>query len=226
MRKSLLTLGLFTMLAMPAFAATASQRTGYSTPPLEFSATYGSMWGGHISTAPGNLRTGTGPSWGLNLEYPVARNSWLALRYTRQSGSLDWDPRLGAKRTLTDMNVNVWQIGSVQTFGPSRARVVPFATGSLGLTYMTPSASGVTIDGNNYTLGSMTKFSIAAGIGFKAYLGQAQRVGLRFSLQTISTIYDSAGGVYFGTGGAELGISGSGIWQYEVAGGMLVKFGG
>lgn len=195
-------------------------------PPIEFSATYGSMWGGNLGLRTGKIRTGTGGSMGFALDVPMAAGTWLEASYTRQDGSLDWDRAGQPKRTLSEMSVNVWQLGTIRALARPDSRVIPFVLGSLGATYFSPSESQIVIDGESYAIDGATKFSIAFGVGFKSYFGQAQRVGLRASFKVISSLYDSGGGVFFGPGGVQLGVSGSGIWQYEAAGGLTVRFGG
>jgi hypothetical protein len=213
----------FTTIAPEAFA----QRAGGKTrAPMQFSFTYGSMWGGNIDTGVGKLRTGTGGSMGFALDVPIRPGMSLEASYTRQESSLDWDQKGSSLRTLTDMTVNVWHLGTLRDLAPPTAKVIPYVQGSLGATFMSPSASEAVIDGETYTMDGTTKFSIAFGAGFKTFFGESQRVGLRGLFKVTSTIFDSSGGVYFGTGGAGLGISGYGIWQYEFAGGVVVKFGG
>ncbi|MDX2475578.1 MAG: hypothetical protein QNL91_17950, partial [Candidatus Krumholzibacteria bacterium] len=170
--------------------------------------------------------TGTGGSMGFALDVPIRSGMSLEASYTRQESSLDWDQRGAPLRSLTDMTVNVWQLGTLRDLAPPSAKVIPYVQGSLGATFFSPSASEVIIDDETFTLDGMTKFSIAFGAGFKTFFGESQRVGLRGLFKVTSTIFDSSGGVYFGTGGAGLGISGYGIWQYEFAGGLVVKFGG
>ncbi len=201
-------------------------RRAPAKPAIEFSATYGSMWGGNIELINGKLRTGTGGSWGFALDVPVRPGMWLEATYNRQESSLDWDERGGGTEKLTNMTANFWHLGTIRALTPPGGAIMPYVQGSLGATYLVPEASQVTIDGSTYDIDSITKFSIAFGVGFKSYFGEAKKFGLRGSFKVISTLFNSSGGVYFGTGGAGLGISGSGIWQYEAAGGLTVKFGG
>jgi hypothetical protein len=206
-----------------------AQRAGRvpsSRPSIEFSTTYGSMWGGNIPLTYGKLRTATGDSWGFALDYPLQPNTWVELGYNRQSGALDWDPNRASKVTLTDMSVNHWHIGGLRGFGRPDAAVMPFVVSGLGLTYYSPEASQVTIDSDDYFIDGATKFALNFGAGFKAYFGEARRVGIRGSFRVFATLYDAGGGFYFGTGGASLGVGGSAIFQYEAAGGLTVKFGG
>jgi len=191
--------------------------------PIELSATYGSMWGGNISTYNGKLRTATGPSLGIALDFPLHPAMSLEVSYTRQDGGVDYDSR-GSKERLTDMSVNYWQIGAIR--GLIDGKVRPFVTTSLGATYYSPSESSVTIDGDEYNVSSNTKFSFTIGVGFKTYFGEAEKIGLRASFKTMPTLYNTGGGVWFGAGGASLGVTGNAIWQWEAAAGLTVKFGG
>ncbi len=213
---------MFTVSANDALA----QRPGDSSPGIELSTTYGSMWGGNIGLRSGKLRTGTGDSWGFALDVPFARGQWLEASYNRQAGSLDWDETGQPIQTLSNMSVNIWHLGSIRTLGRLDDPIIPYVQGSLGATYFSPTESEVIINGETYHLDSMTKFSMAFGVGFKAYFGESKRIGLRGSFKVISSLFDSGGGVFFGPGGVQLGISGSGIWQFEAAGGLTVKFGG
>lgn len=204
---------------------TERQRPAPTKPPIEFSVTYGSMWGGNLELIDGKLRTGTGGAIGVAIDIPVRPGMWLEASYDRQEGSLDWDERGGGLTKLTNMSVNIWHLGTIRALGKGDG-VIPYVQGSLGATYMVPELSQVTIGRDTYNIDSTTKFSIAFGVGFKAYVGEAKRFGIRGSFKVISTLYNSSGGVYFGTGGAGLGISGSGIWQYVASGGITMKFGG
>jgi len=196
----------------------------YNTPQpaVEFSATYGSMWGGSVGTRSGKLRAGTGESWGLALDIPVPGGAFVELSYTRQNGSLDLDN--WGVTTLTDMSVNHYQIGGLRSLMPGP--VSPFVFGGLGATHFSPAESTVVIDETVYPVQAYTRFSMHFGAGFKAYFGKAEKVGIRASFKFLPTLYNTGGGLWFGSGGASVGLTGSAIWQYEIAGGLTVKFGG
>jgi len=227
LRKTVLVaLSLALITSMGAGDVLAQQRGGGGgglAGPIELSATYGSMWGGNISTYAGKLRTATGPSYGIALDFPLHPAASLEISYTRQDGAIDWDSR-GTKETLTDMSVNYWQIGGIKGLidGPIR----PFVTTSLGVTYYSPTESTITIDGETINTSSATKFSMVLGVGVKAYFGKAEKIGIRASFKTMPTLYNTGAGLWFGAGGASLGVTGNAIWQWEVAGGLTVKLGG
>ncbi len=194
-------------------------------PHFELSATYGSMWGGNIDVYSGfktyKLRTGTGGSMGFALDYNIHPMQAIELSYTRQDGSLDLDDK--GITTLTDMSVNVWHIGSLRTLMPGK--VQPFVLGSLGVTYFSPSAASFELDGETVYTQSATQFSINFGLGLKAYFGEAEKVGIRASFKVMPTMYNTGAGLWFGSGGGGVAVTGEAIWQWEVAGGLTVKFG-
>lgn len=227
------------LMASVADDALAQRRGGSSQaapppggflPHFELSATYGSMWGGNMEAYSGynyyKFRTGTGPSWGFALDYNVHPMQAIEFSYTRQDGSLDLDYQ--GIRTLTNMSVNFWHLGSVRYVTPP-SKMRPFFLVSLGATYFSPESSTVQPDPEDpddllYTE-SVTKFSLSLGLGFKAYFGESEKVGLRASFKVLPSFYNTWGGLYFGSGGGGVTVSGNAIWQWEVAGGLTVKFG-
>ncbi len=214
-------LGLILLTAFGSSDALA-QRGGGLAGPIEFSATYGSMWGGNVGSRYGKIRTATGPSLGLALDIPVHPSMAVELSYTRQDGALDYDSR-GSITKLTDMSVNYWQIGAVR--GLTKGKIRPFVTTSLGLTYYSPSDNSVVIEDETFDVSSSTKFSFVIGAGFKAYFGKAEKIGIRATMKVLPTLYNTGGGVWFGSGGASVGVTGDAIWQWEAAAGLTVKFG-
>ena len=204
--------------------------TGFK-PFLELSATYGTMWGGNIpfsyySYNTPKLRTGTGPSYGIALDYNIHPMQAIELSYTKQDGSLDLDTQ--GIRTLTDMSVNFWQIGSIRyLMPPGKARA--FFLTSLGATYFSPVESSFLMDPDDpdsivYTQ-TVTKFSMTFGLGLKAYFGEAEKIGLRATFKVLPTFYNTWGGIYAGSGGGGVTVSGNAIWQWEAAAGLTIKFG-
>ena len=202
----------------------ASRPAGFE-PYLELSATYGSMWGGNIDLYYYynyyKIRTGTGPSIGIALDYNIHPMQAIELSYTRQDGSLDLDYK--GITTLTPMSVNVWQIGSLRTLAPGKVR--PFVLGSLGITYFSPEQATFELGEETIYTQSATQFSLNFGLGFKAYFGEAEKIGIRASFKVMPTLYNTGAGLWFGSGGGGATVYGEAIWQWEVAGGLTVKFG-
>ncbi len=134
------------LIILTAFGSSdvSAQGGGGLAGPIEFSATYGSMWGGNVGSSFGTIRTATGPSLGLALDIPVHPSMAVELSYTRQEGALDYDSR-GSITKLTDMSVNYWQIGAIR--GLTEGKIRPFVSTSLGATYYSPSGGTVVIEG-------------------------------------------------------------------------------
>ena len=241
--KSLKWIAMFTLMAIMLIAVAddaLAQRRGSQpprqlpagfTPFLEASATYGSMWGGNINLTydivSRKIRTGTGPSYAFALAYNLHPMQAVEFSYTRQEGSLDLDYK--ELRTLTDMSVNFWHLGSIRYLAPP-GKVRPFVLLSLGATYFSPEKASFLLDENDpdtlIHTQSKTKFSFNFGLGVKSYFGKAEKIGIRASFKVLPTFYNTWGGMYVGSGGAGLTISGNAIWQWEAAAGLTVKFGG
>ena len=204
-------------------SATTTSANTWQRPPIEISATYGSMWGGNITILKGKLRTATGPSYGFAIDIPLHPAAALELSYTRQDGGFDHD-WLGTKVRLSDMSVNYWHIGAIK--GLVEGKVRPWVSTSIGATHYSMAESEITIDGETFRVDSSTKLSFIIGAGVKAYFGKAEKIGLRASMKVLPTLYNTGAGIYVGTGGAGLGISGNAIWQWEAAIGLTVKLGG
>lgn len=198
-------------------------------PFLEVSATYGSMWGGNIDLSYDfqtiKIRTGTGPSMGFALAYNLHPMQAIEVSYTRQDGSFDLDYQ--GLRTLTDMSVNVWHIGSIRYLAPGKVK--PFVLLSLGATYFSPDKASFLLDeedpGSEVFTQTQTKFSFNFGLGIKSYFGEAEKIGIRATFKVMPTLYNTWGGMYFGSGGSGLTVSGNAIWQWEAAAGLTIKFG-
>jgi len=230
---TILTIALFLATSLVAQDAMAQGRRGQSSgaptataaprPPIEISATYGSMWGGNIDIFKGKLRMATGPSASIAIDIPLHPAAMLELSYTGQNGGLDHDWQ-GQKVRLTDMSVNYWHIGAIKGLlaGPVR----PWVSTSIGATHYGVKESEITIDDETFRVESMTKFSFIIGAGVKAYFGKAEKVGLRASIKVLPTLYNTGAGLWVGGGGASVGVTGNAIWQWEAAIGLTVKLGG
>jgi len=212
-------------MMLQAPEAQAQRRTstrGGAAGPLEFTVMYGNMWGGHIDSNVGTFRVDTGDSWTLAASMPIRSGMWGDLSYTRQGSRINLDTRTSTSN-LTDMTVHYWQLGALQ--GLPRGNFVPYVIGTLGLTYYSPEAGNVDIGDVTYRADSVTKFSMAFGVGIKAVMGPDQRIGFRAQFRVLPTLYDTGAGIWFGSGGGGVSVSGSAIWQYEVAAGLTVKLG-
>jgi hypothetical protein len=217
------------LLLAAASGAAAQMRRGGGRAPLDPSADaidvtamYGHMWGGNVDSRPGKLRFGTAPSWFFALDVPVARATWVELSYGRQDGQLDLD-RSSGTTTLSDLSINYWQIGGIR--GVPMQRIIPYVSASLGINHLSPAEDTVEVDGETGRLDSSTRFALTLGVGFKAFFGRNERIGVRGSFRTLSTLYDTGSSFWFGSGGGGVSFGGRGVWQWEVAGGVTIRLG-
>ena len=107
-----------------------------------------------------------------------------------------------------DMSVDHWQAGGLQEFDSGRAR--PFLVGSLGLTrYATAGDSEI-------------RFSFSAAGGVKLF--PTERIGVRLTAQSYTTVVDAATQVFACTPGRCLvGFNAAFVWQMEFTAGLIVR---
>lgn len=201
---------------------TAPPPSSYSEykPGIDLSFSYGWMWGGHLdavyNSQSGSFRWASNPSYMLMLEIPARPGVELQLQYTLQPSQLNWDPNVGSTVKVADMDVNYWQIGA--TTGLPKGRIMPYVMVTVGATYWKFSNP---TDAARLSPESQTKFSFTAGLGAKTFFGENQKVGLRLQFRVLPTFYNTFATI--GTGG--VGVSGTAIWQWEIGGGLVIKFG-
>jgi hypothetical protein len=241
--KGLKWIAMFGLLAVVLVAVTddamAQRRGGSSAPPpprgstqftpfIEISGHYGQMWGGNVDLSYSGwgqtrkLRMGTGSSYGIQLDYNLHPMQAVEFSYTRQDGKVDYDYQ--GITTLFDTSVNFWHLGSVRYLMPPGG-MRPFILTSIGATYFSPQQSTFELEGETYYTQTSTKLSFTLGLGLKAYFGEAEKFGLRATFKTLPSLYNTGGGVWFGSGGGGLTVSGNAIWQWEAAIGLTLKLG-
>jgi opacity protein-like surface antigen len=71
-------------------------------------------------------------------------------------------------------------------------------------------------------LGSETKFSAAVGMGVKTF--PVKNVGLRFEARGFYTLVKGEGGAFCANGSCLFAFSGTGMWQGDVTGGLIIAF--
>ena len=146
----------------------------------------------------------------------------IELSYTRQDGSLDLDYK--GIRTLTDMSVNFWQIGSIRYLTPP-GKMQPFVLASLGATYFSPSDATFLMDRERSRLQSSntrtaTKFSLNLVWVSRPISGKRKRSACGPPSRSCPPCTIPGAASMFGTGGGGVTVAGNAIWQWEAAGGI------
>jgi len=113
--------------------------------------------------------------------------------------------------SLFDIDVSYLHIGGTVGFGDDR--VDPFIVGTVGVTYFDPKHAAYS---------SKTRFSLALGGGVKLFI--TDNIGFRFEGRGLGTLVN--GGVWFhgGSGGAQIGVGGDALWQFQLNAGLILKF--
>jgi hypothetical protein len=96
-----------------------------------------------------------------------------------------------------------------ETDGPVRF----FGVALLGATRLVPGLDDID-----------SELRFAAGLSLGAKVRPAARVGLRFEARVFYTVVDSGGAVFCTNGTCLFRFSGSGIWQGDVAAGLVLRF--
>ena len=160
---------------------------------------------------------------GVGLEYRLHQYYGLELMYMRLDthAPVDyWDYNSvipGNKHTNLDLTMNYIMLGGVRSFKPNE-KVDPFGGLMLGMAI---------IDTKNPETGnsnSATKFAWGARLGTNIWM--SERVGIKLQAQFLSVPQGAGGGLYFGTGGAGVGVSTySTVLQFALGGGLVFKLG-
>jgi opacity protein-like surface antigen len=158
--------------------------------------------------------------YGGALDYTVSppgsmKIAQVRLLYRREDGQLE--ARGITNRFTTDGSVEYLHIGGVT--GVNKGKTMPFATVSLGATHFSVDDLD---SGSLHVQGSDSwKFSMIFGLGVKVYT--SEKIGFMIEGNWPITFTDAWGGVSVGTGGVSAGISGTGVSQLDVGGGLIIR---
>jgi opacity protein-like surface antigen len=145
-------------------------------------------------------------AYGGSISVPIAEAWRFELLYSRQETKLG-----GGVEPSYDLTIERYLAGFQEEKGEGKARW--FGTVWLGATRFVPGLSGFDSD---------TRFGGGFGLGVKAFL--AKNVGLRFEARALYTLVSSSGGVLCTNGTCLFAFSGSGLWQGDVSGGLILAF--
>jgi opacity protein-like surface antigen len=151
-------------------------------------------------------------SEGVTVSFPLAGGpNYAELLYSHQGATVDVNSASGVKRA--PLSVDYWMLGGVRDFSNQGDRARPFLASYLGMTHFSTS------DGS---IGSANRFSFAVGGGVK--LDLSPHVGLRFDARGYLTFVSTSGGMFCGPYGCGASFTGSGFFQGEGTGSLLIKF--
>ena len=166
------------VLLLGTLAATAP--AGAQTAPrFELTPFLGYQFGGGYEFDGGKFEAQPGMGWGVTASFSVGRGGWVDLTYIRQDTKVDLDSRSGlipSREDAADLDLNYFHIGGHREFGDPYSKLKPYLGGALGAVLYSPSVGDTDFDDN-------WQFSFGFNGGFKYFMGQSQRVGLRFDMR-------------------------------------------
>ena len=172
------------------------------------------QWGGTAKGWDGEAKLNDAGSWGFVIDVPVHhREAFVELSYSRQVTELmyrEYGTGIPAEE-IFDLSVEYYQIGGLYTVPKDGPK--PFGTITIGATRFAP---------QNSIYGSEWMFSAALGLGVIVPVGE--KLGIRVHTRLLLPFLYTGGGLWCGSGGCSVGISGgSSIPQGDVAVGIVLR---
>lgn len=162
-----------------------------------------------------------GLRWGVGAEYMTHPAYGIELMYLRQDTKTPityYNGGIGGARTTEiDLAVNWLTIGGNRYLRKPGSKVEGFFGGNLGAAFISGKAENGDSD-------DVTKF--AWGIKGGATIWATEKVGIKLQADLMSAVQGAGGGLYFGTGGAGVGVSTySSVLQFGLGGGITFALG-
>jgi hypothetical protein len=146
-------------------------------------------------------------SYGGTMDVAINKHWRVELLYSRQPTELG--PSGGA--AAFDINVERYMAGIVEEKGEGPSRF--FGVALAGVTRFVPSLSGFDSD---------SRFTLGVDLGLKHFV--SDHFGLRTEVRGFYTFTETGGGVLCTGGTCLFAFSGSGLWQGDVSGGLILAF--
>lgn len=226
--KSRLLVAVVLLMCVDATAALAqgrgrrSSNPGWGFQPLahraEIAGYYGYSWLSdyevdvflpNATARRGRLDVKSSDFWGVELNVNVRPGAQLALVYNRTDSRLEFKPnQIGQPvEDLGKLAVEYWHVGGYS--GVARGNVMPFGGVTLGATRFSNSIEDA------------WKFSLTPQLGVKVF--PHPKIGIRGQVRVPMTIIDGGFGFGFSSGGGSFAsVGGTGVFQFDVSGGVMI----
>jgi hypothetical protein len=172
---------------------------------IEITPFGGYQWSTDTYTSGGQLSTKNAANYGGAIDIVVQRDLQLELLYiyspmeTRFVSQTFAYPSSG----YTDLGVHYMQIGYVK--GLKKGKIEPFGAFTLGAVLFSP-GDFVLDNGTKITPSDTWRFAMTLGGGAKIFL--SEKIGIRLQARLLIPVYFSGAGMYVGTGGGGLAVTG------------------
>lgn len=150
----------------------------------------------------------SGLDYGGTMDIAINKTWRAEVLYSRQETKIGLDAP-GANSF--DITVERFMVGVMEERGEGKSRF--FGVAHVGVTRFVPGLSG-------FDTGS--HFTLSLGLGLKHFF--SKNIGMRGEVRGFYTFTDTGGGVFCANGTCLFNFSGSGLWQGDVAGGLILAF--
>jgi hypothetical protein len=150
----------------------------------------------------------SGLDYGGTIDIALGESWRLELLYLRQETSLE---SAGLTGNTFDITIERYMIGLQEEKGEGSVKA--FGVLLAGATRFVPAFADD---------GSKLYFSAGLSLGVKSFF--TRNVGLRLEGRAFYTVVDSGGAAFCGSGQCLFTFSGSGIWQGDLSGGLIIAF--
>ncbi len=199
--------------------------TGLQAQKFEITPFGGYFFAGTMAVGRGDLNFKNGGNYGIALGTNIQPQLGIEFTYNRLDTRLvlkDWQTNIS--EDLFDISVNYFHLGAVYEATKIEGGIV-YTTFSLGATLFSPDATTLQDPDDPtliYNVEDDWRFSIGLGAGIKKYL--SDKIGLRLQIRMLMPIFWAGGSLYFGTGGAGLGLTaGTALIQGDATVGLIIR---
>lgn len=154
-----------------------------------------------------NFSLGSSLDYGGTMDISVSKSWRVELLYSRQPTEIG----VTGGTTSFDLTVERYMAGVMEEQGKGRSRFYGLALA--GVTRFVPGLSGFDTD---------SRFTLGVGLGLKHFF--SDHIGLRAEVRGFYTFTETEGGVFCAQGTCLFLFGGSGLWQGDVNGGIILAF--
>lgn len=180
---------------------------------FEITPLFGYTWGGGFENSDnGNdLDLQGGESLGLILGWEDTSRigAIYELFYMRQANSIEGDGSAFSGLPEMDIDIDYLHIGG--TYGADEGRVLPFVSGGLGITHMSPEVGD-----------SEVRFSLSLGAGLKVPI--TDHINFRLEGRGFGTVFNGSSEIFCSGNQCVVSVSGDMFWQFSALAGVGIVF--
>ena len=185
---------------------------------VEVMGAVGYQWGGTLNYSSGDIHINAAMNYGGSIGTMIKPGYFLELSYSYQGTKVIGRPRNGPDFDLFDVSSQYIFASGLKMIQKPGSKVAPYAIGGLGMNILSPGSSTY----GNYD----TQYLFAMNFGLGLKVQASPKVALRVQSRLLLPVNWVGGGVYFGSGGAGVGVSGgSSMPQGEATVGVSFKLG-